>query len=257
MEHDIDFIGFLEQSISEEEREKIQSHMAVCSECRREMEHLTESVKLLDRVFEKHPYSFCPQKEDLMRLAVGDADAACKGRILAHAKDCPVCLEKLAYFEKVVGEQIEDIQLGEMVPLPADLKEIIGPGQKPFRERLREALLALKSKGKNDISDVLQHVDELVERLSFGSSRPSHSFGLERDKVLPKQTDLELRLPHAPAEIQMELGKYSVSITSGPSGMRIRVTEGGKPVTELKVWIRKGAEKEQLARTNQNGEIVV
>jgi hypothetical protein len=251
--HDLDLIGYLEKSISEKERERIEEHIKGCQECHEELTQLERSEALFGKVMARYPDIFCPDSDELVKLLAGELEPEIKQGMEEHIKTCVACQGKMALLNEAEKAHVELPEKKEWEPLPHKILERIKQREKPLRDRLKQALMALKAKGRSDISDLLDHVDELSERIMGGTGAEAPSYALERDITLPSQTDLQLRVPSPPLTFQFQIDDVVVEVKREQTGIRLRLTRQGKPLIGLKIRISRGDE-EITVFTDQRGE---
>ena len=257
MAHDFDLIGYLDKTVSKAEKKRVEDHLRGCAQCRDEVKLLQKSETLFGKILARNAEVFCPSSDELVKRVTGELDLESKEDIEEHIKGCAFCQEKIALLDGAAKAKIQMPDKADWEPLPQDLLERIKQKERPLRERLRAALIALKAKGKADVSDLLDHVDDLADRLLIGSGPEVPSFALERDITMPLRSELELREIQLPPEIHMEIDKYTLLITASPSGTRVVVTGGGKPVAGIRVMVRKESGDQVIGSTDENGEILV
>ena len=94
MECDIDFIGYIEESISAAERENIETHLKTCTECNRELNLLKKSEHLFNSILEKRPDFLCLDTDMLSRFVIDDISTNEKKPLEKHVQSCPSCQKK-------------------------------------------------------------------------------------------------------------------------------------------------------------------
>ena len=217
MAHDIDLIGYLDNSLSKEKKEKTHNHLTICPGCRSNLEELKKSILLFTDIYKKHPILLDSPEEDFT--------------------------------------DEKDIHPSKMVPLPEEIKNQLGIKEPDDYAKLKQALLLLKARGGEKISRIIKDVETLAEQLFNTSPDEEPAYALEQDITMSAATDLNLRHPGMEETASFQLEDYTIEIKKLTSKTQIKITKDNTPVTNIHISLKRGADTISTLKTNEEGMI--
>lgn len=218
MKHDIDLTGYLDNSLPQAEKDKINEHLKTCRQCRGHLDQLQNSIKIFSEILNEQPDFF-----------------------EALAKD------------NTVDEKID---FKNIKSLPVAIKMLLAKKRLSVRERLTESLQILKTRGKETVHDIVEEIESLASELLNSESETEISYALKRDTTMPSQTEIELRHPTRYEKAEFCIQDFTIAIKKLGLKTKIQITKENKPVDGIEIKIEKSPNDIIILKTDDDGIVV-
>lgn len=219
MAHDMDFVGYLEDSLTDLEKQHIEQHLVDCGECRRFLADMEKSIHLFTTLYTHHP--------DMM-----DPDSPSGDDLY----------------------DFEDLEPSDLIPLPSGIENRLSPRQ-DVKTRLQQALAILQKQTDPENNDLLKDTIHLADRILNAGTAPEPAWALDRESTTPKPEGLSLRHPDEHDTLTISLDAYCIEIHKQDGKTRVKVLKNMHPVEQVPVSVQTRADTKTVLTTDKNGMI--
>jgi len=216
MIHDMDFIGYLEDNLTDSEKRQIEEHLSDCAECRQFLADLEKSIHLFTTLYAQYP--------DWL-----DSDVP-------------------------PGTDPDDLFSSDMVPLPPEIENQLTPRQ-DVRSRLEQALAALMEKKTPEEKDLLKDTMDLADRILNAGPSSDPAWALNRNVTMQAPGELPLRHPDNTDFLSLSLDAYEIAIQKTGKKTRVTVLKNNQPARQMTVTVQNRSGKKMALATDKDGMI--
>ncbi len=258
MDHKIDFIGYIDGTLDDDETEEIKAHLKNCLQCREMHRLLLSCDDIVDfaarndpSILDPETTTVCPGINTLIRFILGDLGSVKTAELKDHLQTCTRCEDDVAKLAEAKEAEVEMPEESEWEALPQDLAEMAESAADPLLAKLQDAFFAIKEKGTREVADFVDQVTAAAENILS----PPLWAGDEKSLGLgDTDTDIPFSEIESDFEMELEIEGHEVKITRSGDMVKMSVVKDGKPVTGVKLTYSVGTGEQKEIVTGEAGK---